>query len=76
MATAITKQQWIQSLRQDAWIEVDAATASVSKVEAAIASLAAKAKKEAKPKLAPVVALQGVSAFPVAPIHLFMRWRR
>lgn len=70
MTTAPTKQQWIQSLRQEAWIEVDSSDDLVKNVNAAVTGLSAKAKKEVKTKLAPIGALQGVSPFSVAPIHL------
>src|SRR5579863_559335 len=68
--TAPSKKQWIQSLRKNAWINVDSSPVLAKKVEAAVAGLAAKARKEAKPKLAEIPALQGVSPVSLAPIHL------
>ena len=69
-STAVTKKQWIQSLRKDAWISVDSSPGLVNKVAAAVAGLAAKAQQEVKPTLTVIPGLQAVNPVRLAPIQL------
>ena len=70
ISTALTKKQWMQSLRSDAWISVDSSPDLVKKVAAAVAGLAAKAQQEVKPTLTVIPGLQTVNPVRLAPIQI------